>query len=344
MGLSPALALRTGTPPTGDQWDRYISLVIGNDKTGNGLDLSEFRVVFSVVRDNVAAPNLLTCQVFNLNNATERLIQKEYTRVVLKAGYKSKFGQIFDGLVVRTQRGQYQIDGAGIIQEGPPGIFPRRESPTDTFLYLLAQDGDTIFNYAMIHVTLAAGATVGTVLDSVETAVRPYGGSIRTYVDASQLTRTFSRAQVLHGQVRDVLSSICASIGASWSIQGNVIEIVNDTGYIQGQAIVMNSATGLIGQPQQTINGIELRALLNPYIVPGRALKLDNKAIQQALPPGGYRQIDVVQELDGQGLYKVLYVRHSGDNRGNPWYSDVICIGIDQAGPAPGSNLIRVWS
>lgn len=343
MALDPQL--RTPNPPVGEQYDRDISLVIGNDKTGQGLDFSNFRVIFSVVRDNVAAPNLATVQVFNLQESTERLVQKEYTRVILKAGYKGRVGQIFDGLVVRTQRGQYYLDDGGTIQQGPPGIFSRRESPTDTFLYMIAQDGDTIYNYAMMHVTLAAGATVATVFGAVADAIRPFGGSVRTYVPQEQLNRTFVRGQALHGQVRDVLTMVCATIGASWSIQGNIVEVVMEVGYIQERAIVLNSATGLIGQPQQTINGIELRVLLNPYIVPGRAVQLDNKAIQQLLPPGGYTTLDLVNDLDGQGLYKVLMVKHSGDTRGNPWYTDIICIGIDQAGPDPrAGGMVRVWS
>ena len=127
-------------------------------------------------------------------------------------------------------------------------------------------------------------------------------------------------------------------------LQDNVVEIVPNNTYIRNNLIVLSSLTGLIGLPQQTLNGIEFTALLNPYLRVNRAVRISNEVIQQVVPPYGYGQIDNVQPLNGQGLYRILYYQHIGDTRGNAWYTKCIAIGINQAGVAPGSGAINYYS
>lgn len=329
-------------PPEGRQWIRAGSLKIGNPQTLKGLDLSDLRWTFVITRDSVPTPNTAQIRVYNLNTATAEQIQKEYTRVVVQAGYGVTLGTIFDGTTKQIERGGLLLDDLGTTVDFPQSILSIRESPTDTYLDILAGDGDIAFNFAIISVTLARGATVSAQLTALEQALEPYNVKV-VYYGKEPLSSfgTAPRGQVLHGQVRDVLNALCDSINATWSIQDNIVEIVSRYGVIEGNTIVLNSQTGLIGTPRQTINGVEFTCLLNPYIRVNRIVKLTNDLIQQAQPPIEYAQPDLIQPLNKDGLYRVIYFQHLGDSRGNDWYTKAVAINVDVAGPL--SPFVRYY-
>ena len=104
--------------------------------------------------------------------------------------------------------------------------------------------------------------------------------------------------------------------------QLQVAKITDDT---QGEAIVVNSKTGLIGSPEQIDFGINFRVLLNPNLIianPPRWIQLDLSQInvkQQRAIPGQ----NIVPMMPQDGYFKIGGVRHTGDTRGDTWYTDV---------------------
>ncbi|WP_258181637.1 hypothetical protein [Burkholderia cenocepacia] len=70
-----------------EQFGRKVSLIIGFD-SGESLDLSELRIVFRVQRGDLQTPNQARIRVYNVSETTARRAQKEFTRVVLQAGYE----------------------------------------------------------------------------------------------------------------------------------------------------------------------------------------------------------------------------------------------------------------
>ena len=123
----------------------------------------------------------------------------------------------------------------------------------------------------------------------------------------------------------------------------NKLNILKNSETLPGGAIVVNSKTGMIETPSQSIYGIEVRTLLNPQIKPGTLLQLNERDIQKALfsttiegqktnqllnPDAGPTMV-----VRGDGTYKVLLVASFGDTRGVEWYSDVICAALGQGMP-----------
>jgi hypothetical protein len=104
--------------------------------------------------------------------------------------------------------------------------------------------------------------------------------------------------------------------------------MVKKDGYLPGQAVELTGATGLIGTPEQTNEGISLRCLINPKLKINGRIKLNNKSVLRA-------RTDLIMGdlalpgLDRDGFYRVLRQKISGDTRGNDWYMDNLCIGID---------------
>ena len=118
------------------QWIRRVSLIVG-DATGKGLDLSELHVSFRTFSATTQSPKRSTIRVYNVKDATARTIQNEFTQVFLQAGYGDNFGLIFSGAIKQARKG--------------------RENATDTFIDLIAADGDEAYNWSVANTTLAAG-------------------------------------------------------------------------------------------------------------------------------------------------------------------------------------------
>jgi hypothetical protein len=303
------------------QWKRKFSLVLG-DAAGEGLDLSEFHCKFQTHRADTQTPGWLTVRIYNLSESTRLQIQQEYTNVFLQAGYEGNFGLIFKGKIRQKRAG--------------------RESPVDTFLDLLAQDGDTAYNYSVVNKTLAAGWKSRDVVDSIVESMKQYD-VVEGYTPEFAAYAN-PRGKVMFGMARDTMRDLADTAGASWCIHEGKLTITPLNAPQPGEAFVLNAMTGLIGLPVQTIEGINVRCLLNPNIKFGGQVVLDNESIQDAQLSVAYSAINQFPGKDDDGFYKVYSVQHVGDTRGQSWYSDLITVAVDGTKPLSGPFLNAVAS
>lgn len=309
---------------------RKCSLVVG-DEQGNGLDLSELHVKFTINRADVQTPAHADIRIYNVSQETSEIIQQEYTHVFLQAGYEGNFGLIFSGKVRQFRKG--------------------RENATDTFLDVLAQDGDEGYNFAVINTTLD-GANVDQVAqhDAITKAFESFGVTVGYVPDFAG--PALPRGRVYYGMARDHLRTLADASGTSWHVADSQINMVPTYGTLGGDIEVLTSMTGMIGLPRQTINGVEIRSLLNPRIKHGKQIKIDNASVQQqsfniAYQPGLSNAAFSVDNdgqvsnmaLDADGNYKVYSVTMTGDTRGQEWYSDLVCVAIDGTAPLAGPYI-----
>ncbi|MDQ0437947.1 hypothetical protein QO014_002339 [Kaistia dalseonensis] len=280
------------------------------------MDLSALRIRFQVRQGDLQTPNWAEITVTNPSPNTIAKAKKEYTKVALQAGYAENFGTIFEGEVRQIRSG--------------------RENPTDTYLTILATDGGKAHNYAVVNKTLAAGNTFRQQVDACLEPMKAMGVKVGYIADLG--SAKMPRGTVLFGMARDCLRNIAQSTNTSWSIQNGTFQMIKNGSYAPGDAIVVNSRTGMIGLPTQTIDGIEVMMLLNPMVQPGRRIKIDQASIQQAaLSPAYTAEVanSMIPSTADDGVYRVLVVDHAGDTRGNPYYTTVICIRADGQGVAP---------
>lgn len=303
---------------TAQQWIRRGELLVGSTN-GNALDLSQLRFRFHVQRSGLQTPNTCEIYVYNVSDQTASQIKNEFSRVVLSAGYENGyFGTIFDGQIKYVRKG--------------------RENQTDTFVAIQAADSDHAYNFGVVNTSLTAGSTHN---DHIQAAVGAMGAT-KGYMP-ELLSVPLPRGKVMYGMARDYLRDTARSTGNNWSFQDGKLEFAPIDGYIPDtEAIVVNRNTGIIGQPEQTPNGIVVKALLNPNFKAERRVKLDNASIQRA-PIG----LDIQSQAEAQlimqglnqytinadGIYVIKGISHSGDTRGQQWYTDMVCIAIDGTVP-----------
>jgi hypothetical protein len=300
-----------------DQWIRKFSLYIYSEK--KALDLSNMHVRFDIQNADIESPNSASIRVYNLSHETTQLIlqQGEFSTVVLNAGYVGgNFGMVFTGTIK-----QYRVG---------------KESAIDTYLDILAGDGDIPYNQGFINETLAAGTTH---VQAINSAAKAMGleadlGSLK----ADEQHVPSLRGKVRFGLARSYMRHSAQTLDAGWSIQNGVVQFVDNKGYQEGEKIFLNAGTGLIGVPEQTGEGIRLRCLLNSKLRVGGLVQVSNKDINQlmsAKKDGGQvaydsrTQLIPLVPLSEDGSYRLMAVEHSGDTRGNDWYSNLVGLAFD---------------
>jgi hypothetical protein len=282
----------------------------------NGLDLSNLRIKFSVKQTDSQSPNTADIRVYNVSEETalSMLINLNPPsgisfstpgRVVLQAGYQSNFGVIFQGNIKQ--------------------IILGRESATDTFVDIVAGDGHLAYNYAIVNTTLAAGSSPAQQIAAASTPMNPYNVKLG-YISPQQQTY-LPRSKVMYGNARNYLRSIAQSQNQTWSIQSEQITFIPKTSYLPGTAVVITSKTGLIGTPQQTNEGVNVKCLLNPIIKVGGRINIAEATVQNfKIMPNSNSSANIAPPLTQDGNYYVLTLEQTGDTRGVEWYTNILGI------------------
>lgn len=320
--------------PYDAQWKRRGSLLLlpkrevldANDaraqagQAQQALDLSQFHFTFRTQQADLPSPNNCEIRVFNLSESTMRQVRGEYSEVVLQAGYANgNFGVVFRGTVRHYRIGKLDAK--------------------TSYLDILASDGELGYNNAIVSTSLSRGATVQEQLDAIMAGFKQWGIELGYNGMNPGDAMALMRGKVNFGLARVALNSVAQTTGTTWSIQDGRINILPLDGYLPGQAVVLNRDTGLIGRPEQTAEGVRVRCLLNPKILPGKLVQIDQSSVNRQVVAGGNpsnlaynsnTRPQFLPSVTADGLYRVFVSEHSGDIRGTPWYTDLVCLAANR--------------
>jgi hypothetical protein len=292
----------------GQQFGRTCTLLVSNS-AGKAVDLSPLRIKFAVKRSDTITPNVADIRVYNVDLDLAQFIKAEFTKVILQAGYESNYGVIFKGNIKQVILG--------------------RESATDTFIDIIAGDGDQAYNFAVVNTTLSKGSFQANQLTAAVQAMGSQGVTMgyTGILPPEQLPR----GKVMYGNARKYLRNIADSTGFGWSIQDEQVQFIKQSSYLPGIAVVLTSKTGLIGTPQQTNEGVNCKCLINPMIKIAGRIWINNTSVQQykinlSVPNS---PANIPAPLNADGIYYVLVVEHVGDTRGQEWYSNLTTLNTD---------------
>lgn len=302
-------------PKSGLQYMRSFSLIITGTNL-DGIDLSPLHCKFSVKRSSNMTPNCADIRIYNVDQDTALKIKQQYTRVIIQGGYDSNYGIIFKGNIKQVILG--------------------RESATDTFVDLNCGDGDLAYNYAIVKTAIQA-ADQNSIFNQIAQPMYGLGLSLGTSQPAFT-PGILPRGKTLWGSSKDFMRSFASQNGLTWSIQDEQISFIKQQGYAPGTSVILTSKTGMIGTPQQTNIGVNVVNLINPLINPGQTVKIDNASVAQLKIDLGNPKdpVNLAPPLTADGVYYVLVIEQTGDNRGIDWYSKLICCTVN-----PSSNPIN---
>jgi hypothetical protein len=329
-------------------FNRKCSLQVTR-QNGTGLDLSNFRIVFSVEASDEQHPNTAVIRVYNLSLETVNLIRKEFQYVFLQAGYDpNPFAAIFIGSIK-----QYRIG---------------KENATTSYLDLLCADSDVAYNAAVIAESFAAGNTPAQTVQACIVAMNAANTRANpanppppiTFVPGGELNSNVTgiaapRGKVLFGSPKNAVRSTAANLGVSWSFQNGQLQFIPYNSYLPNEPVVLSQFSGIVGIPEATNEGIKIKCLLNPLIRIGGLVQIDASLINQivaalgnivspTVASGGsagvaynsYGDISFYAKTYYNGKYRVYVAEYEGDTRGQKWYTTLTCLAVD---PSSGTVI-----
>lgn len=358
-------------------WMRHFELQI-LDNNGAGISLSELKVTFEIERNDNRWPATALIKIYNLSKDTQSRIQgKEFSKIILIAGYDGIAPDVkaTDVGVARNitpaEVGKTEGSNFGVIFSGQIRFtVTGKDNPTDSWLKIQACDGEEAFYEAFINATLSKGYTQRDVYNLLMERLKPYG--ISSGVIPVFPNTVYPRGATFYGYVRDYLTDLANLCEATWQFSYGKVDIIqNDVA--KHQAVVLNSNTGLVGMPQQTIGaGVNVRCLINSNIQLHGLIHLDQSSVyrtplsNQDIFSGQFTEKDVngnivttsnVRDSSGKlvdspatqqpasiatdGTYIVRYISYTGDTRGQAWYMDLVCEAAGSADLPSNSYLLK---
>lgn len=332
-------------------WMRHFELQLV-DESGQGIELSDFKVTFTIDWFNISSASRVgTFKIYNLSADTNnRITGKEFAKVRLIAGYDGiapevaasdvgKVREVNTADVGQSDGRNYGLIFSGDIRYSVTG----KDNPVDSYVLIQASDTDMAFSTSITSQTLAPGYTTEDMFRLLMKDFEAKGATVgRTPVFPPTV---FPRGRTLFGMTRHLMDNVAGQCGATWQFVDGQLNMLTEGEYMH-EAIVLNSATGLIGMPQQTIgNGVNVRALINPNIRVNGLIQLDQASVYRTalsnndIAMAGGRITD--QNTGGNitlsgttaqpasiatdGVYVVKGIMYTGDTRGQAWYMDMMC-------------------
>jgi hypothetical protein len=259
--------------------------------------------------------------------------------------------------------GQTGGENFGIIFNGDLRFtVTGKDNITDSWILIQAVGDHEAFLYANSSLTLAAGYTVADLYKANLAGFGEYG--ITQGATGDMPTTVFPRGITLYHKSADVMDDIAGMCKATWQMVDGQIQMVPENAYLY-EAIQLNSNTGLIGMPQQTMGaGVNVRCLINPNIRINGLVEIDQASVYRAslsnqdvaAAPGRVSEQNVNgnQVIQGtpanpssvaaDGVYIVKAIDYTGDTRGQPWYMDLMCFARGNAGLMSQSTLEKAYT
>ncbi len=289
------------------------------------IDVSLLRCVFQTKQSTETAATVGTLVVYNMNAATEREVIEEGFQISIEAGYEwGQYGEVFTGDIVQVIR--------------------NREDGVDYKLEIIALKGGVMFDYNHTRCAIAAGS-------NPREAVEAIGKNSKLAISVGDIsdnlsTQKLPRGKVLFGTPAKYLRDLTIGNNAYyWAGEDDKLTVKKAMDEIpDDECLVLSPGNpnlneenmgGLIGTPQYTDNGINIKMLMDPRVKPLSYVKINNNIIRRQLlninvNGQGNNQLPQQYQFDQDGEYQVYSVVHKGDTYGDDWYTEIV--GISRMG------------
>lgn len=273
------------------------------------------RVYFEVDFSIIGAPALSRITVYNLSRDRVKRLQSQGGDVKLKVGYAdAPLRQLVTSKVRNI-------------------THTRNGTDTETVIY--AGGSERAFRDGYHSGTYGKGTRLSSIIASVCSDFKANDGDEVILGSIVGLDGEVSTdVYTLAAPCRDILAELGTMHNFWWIVAGGVLSICHkDSAFEQEGVIILNKNSGLLGVPEVTTIGADVRCLLNPDIQPLKIIQIQSADPTINVPNLQYR--DATQRTLGEGLYRVQKVVHKGDSRDGDWVSEII--GKDYI---PTSNLL----
>ena len=260
--------------------------------------IQDHRIKFEVTKSIKQQENAAKIEIYNLSALTRKKIGLEQSIVQLEAGYKSNQGLI--------QIGQGTICQVASIRD-----------KTDTISRFLLKDGLSNIKNTILSISYENDIKLKDLLGKIAAESK-----LSLKVLGLDDNVMIKGGCVMLGGIDSQLNQLASSFDFKWSIQNNALLIVGNKQTNLEQILLLTPSTGLIlnpetlKKPSQKLQKLKDKGQLSSEI---------NLYTVQALlqPQLQLNDVIAIESQDLNGKFRVQKITHSGDTRGNEWYSDL---------------------
>lgn len=274
---------------------RYKITVV--DDFGTQYDLSDLHCVFRVSKSLMERfSNRGYITIYNLEPETENQIILYGKNIVVEAGYEgNNYGMIFSGNIVQSIRS--------------------KEDGVDYVLEIISVDAEQFLTSSMTSVAILKGQTMR---DAMVAATNKASIPIQINSMSDEYNQQkYTRGKVFFGKTQDYMQQMAKSKNALFYIDNSGVNVRKITDVPDGEIIKLDYDSGMIGSPSQTEYGCEVLALLNPQITINNLVQINKQHIVERQYQQGTVQYN---DIEQEGIYRVIEIEYIGDTRGNEWY------------------------
>lgn len=236
------------------QFGRSVRVVVGPPGGKGRTWTAPLRINFNVKKTGGKKPDEGKVQIYNLSPDSRGFVDQDGLVVFVYAGYGAAPELVFQGAIDDTTHKQDGLDWVTEIE---------------------ARDGGAEFREGAVFETFKPPLDSTTLLNRVAQAM-----GLRFAVIPPDLpVLNFSQGYTLATTGRDALDEITTSLGAQWLVQDGELVVVVAGKATPEVAVLLTPQSGLVGRPEVTKEGVELKALLNGRIKPKRPLRLESRTI-----------------------------------------------------------------
>jgi hypothetical protein len=316
---------------------RQVNLALVSNGKKTGIDCSNLHFTFTTTQFALSTGNHLMLRLYDLDEPNVGRVMGEFTDIILNAGYEENPPTLFEGTIVQVRRG-WEGDKA------------------ERYIDITAMDGDRALAYQIIADAIPNGSTYQQRWAAIVKALNLPAGQVPTLDQLpKELQNPNPRGATLFGAATDAANEQAMHMMCTWSIQNGRIVVIPYHGDLPGAAppIDINGATGMIGWPEQTDEGVHVQCLLDARLFCHQRVRINNfDTLQQQLNliGGDYAAANLFGAQGGRaiiaadGIYRIVEVTHSGDTRGNEWYSDLVCLADDPHQQPTQAQLSNGWA
>lgn len=282
------------------QRNRSYYLVVGDIKSDAGwLIENNLNIRFDCTKttNNKDRSNSCVIELYNLSREKQKWLENDYIGVVLSAGY----------LDTTTRR----------LFSGQATMVTTRKSGTDVITQIQLGDSYKELNHKTLNKLVEPGKTIQDVIQEI---AKDIPGVSRTVFNGLNIKSQVIDGYPLSGTVRQQLDEISRAHNVDYHIDDGVLYVYDTDGTSTDDlttAYVISKDSGMIDLPYATSGDVRkskkdkkkkprvtVKILLNPEIVPGSIVKLEDENF------GGY--------------YKVVETRTYGEYRGGDWFTELL--------------------
>lgn len=282
------------------QYKRVCELTI-DDGSGNVRIIRNLRMSFEITKSVASYPNIARINIYNPNEDTLAAASQRFAKVTsLNAGYEGNVKFLFSGDI--------------------RNIFKTR-AREDRIMTIFAGDGQRDWQNSTFNKTFTESVSIKA---AVQEVLKSFKNLAVGVLDGVPEVSDKLRGQTFSGSSKDILDNLAREYGFQWSIQDGEVVAVADNAVIQpNEAILITSATGMLGSPTITEIGVDVTTQLDPEIAPNRLISIESVASEVALSNVFFRN---VKKTDATGFYKVREVIFKGDTHEGEWSSTAKCM------------------